>query len=102
MGRIFSIGRRRAGRRPPRPGRVVRDSGGTNGTNAAKAITANFNRAGTYQFTVTITDSVSAAATSTVSVTVNQTLASIVVTPAGASVPAGGTLQYTASGYDQF
>ena len=48
-----------------------------NGSNAAKNTTAIFSTAGTYGFTVTITDTAGLTATSSVSVTVNQTLTSI-------------------------
>ena len=56
-------------------------SGGSNGTNAAKNATATFSALGTYVFTVTITDPGGLTATSTVSVTVNQTLTTIVLSP---------------------
>src|SRR5207244_3295996 len=73
-----------------------------NGTNAAKNTVATFSKAGAYTFTVTIADSSNLTITSSVNVTVNQTLTSITVTPANASVPAGGTQQYSATGNDQF
>ena len=47
-----------------------------NGSNTAKNTTATFSQAGTYTFTVTITDPGGLTATSSVSVTVNQTLSS--------------------------
>jgi hypothetical protein len=73
-----------------------------NGTNAAKNTTVTFNRAGTYQFQVTITDSGGLSTTSSVSVTVNQTLTSITVSPATATVRLGGQKQFSATGLDQF
>ena len=48
-----------------------------NGSNAAKNTTATFSKAGSYTFQVTITDAGGLSTTSTVSVTVNQTLTSI-------------------------
>jgi hypothetical protein len=73
-----------------------------NGTNAAKNITATFHKAGAYTFVVTITDAGGLSVTSKVSVTVAQTLTSIVVTPASAKVQVGHRLQFKATAYDQF
>ncbi len=73
-----------------------------NGSNAAKNTTATFTAAGTYNFLVTITDQGGQSTTSAVSVTVNQTLASIAVSPSMANITAGGTQQFTVSGQDQF
>ncbi|MGA2796918.1 MAG: C2 family cysteine protease [Thermoguttaceae bacterium] len=73
-----------------------------NGTNAAKHTTVTFKTAGIYNFTATIIDAGRLYATSNVRVTVNQTIASITVTPSITNVPAGGTQQFSATGYDQF
>jgi len=73
-----------------------------NGTNAAKNTTATFSRAGVYTFQVTIRDAGGLSVTSSVSVTVNQTLTSIAVTPASVSLSNGGTQQFSATGRDQF
>jgi hypothetical protein len=73
-----------------------------NGTNAAQNSTATFYQAGNYTFQVTVTDSGGLTATSSVSVTVNQTPTSVAVTPGNASVADGSSLQYTASARDQF
>ena len=73
-----------------------------NGSNAAKDTTATFSKAGNYTFQVTITDAGGLTATSSVNVTVNQTLTSIVVTPASISVRPGGEQQFTATAEDQF
>jgi hypothetical protein len=73
-----------------------------NGSNAAKASTATFSRAGAYVLACTITDSSGVTATSSVSVLVNATLTAFVVSPLTATVDAGGTLQFTAGGMDQF
>ena len=51
---------------------------------------------------MTITDAGGLTATSSVSVTVNQTLTAIAVSPPAASLNAGGTQQFTATGKDQF
>jgi hypothetical protein len=72
-----------------------------NGTNAAKNTTATFSHAGTYTFTATISDG-STSATSSVQVTVNQTLTSLQVRPATATVANGATVQFSATALDQF
>ena len=57
-----------------------------NGTNAAKATTATFAAAGAYALQVTVKDQGGLTTTSTLTVTVNQTLTSIVLAPASASI----------------
>jgi hypothetical protein len=74
----------------------------TNGTNAAKNTTAMFSAAGSYTMQVTIRDAGGLTATSSVNVTVNQTLTSITVAPATATVSVNGTQQFTATARDQF
>jgi len=81
---------------------AVSYSGNTNGTNAAKNITANFSQAGSYNFTVTITDSGGLFTTSSVAVTVQQTPTGVSVTPSSATVATGGTKQFSATATDQF
>lgn len=73
-----------------------------NGTNAAKNTTATFTRAGTYNLRVTIRDAGSLTVTSNVTVTVNQTLTTIVVTPNPTSAQVSTTKQFTATARDQF
>ena len=73
-----------------------------NGSNAAKNTTATFYAAGSYSFTATITDSGGLSVTSTVNVTVNQTLTSILVSPGTAVLRGGQTQQFSASARDQF
>jgi hypothetical protein len=73
-----------------------------NGTNAGQVTSATFSAAGTYQFTVTIADPGGMSVTSNVSVTVNQTLSSIAVSPASVSLNAGATEQFAATAVDQF
>ncbi len=73
-----------------------------NDSNAAKNTTATFSQAGNYSLQVTITDAGGLSATSTVNVTVNQTLTSIAVTPGTATLVENGKQQFTAVGYDQF
>jgi uncharacterized repeat protein (TIGR02543 family) len=75
---------------------------GANGTNAAKNTTATFTKAGTYTFQVTVTDQDFQSTTSSVAVTVNQALTSIVLSPASASIATSATQQFTATGRDQF
>jgi hypothetical protein len=72
------------------------------GTNAAKNSTAIFTKAGVYAFQVTITDPGGLSTSSSVSVTVAQTLTSVTVSPASVSLALGGTEQLTAQGLDQF
>ena len=73
-----------------------------NGTNVAKATTATFTKAGSYTFQVVIADLGNMTATSSVAVTVGQTLTTIVVAPTAATVNVSGTQQYTATARDQF
>ena len=73
-----------------------------NGTNAAKATTATFARAGAYSFLVTIKDSGGLTATSTVNVTVSQTPTGVSITPATTSVTTGAKQQFAATVNDQF
>ena len=73
-----------------------------NGTNAAKKILATFSKGGSYGFTVTIADAAGLTTTSSVKVTVNQTLTSIIISPASVNVTVGGTQQFTTTVKDQF
>jgi subtilase family serine protease len=73
-----------------------------NGTNAAKNTMATFYRAGNYAFQVTMRDASGLTATSSVSVTVNQTLTSIRVSPATSTLLLGSSQQFTAATLDQF
>jgi hypothetical protein len=73
-----------------------------NGTNAAKNTVVTFNRAGAYNFQVTITDSGGLTATSSVTVTVNAVLTSIVVTPAAVTLQDKARQQFAAQALDQF
>ena len=73
-----------------------------NGTNAAKASTATFTKAGSYTFQLTIKDQGNLTATSSVSVTVNQTLTSIAVSPTSATVNTSATQPFSATARDQF
>ena len=73
-----------------------------NGTDDAENTTATFAVAGDYTFLVTITDMGGESTSSSVDVTVNQTLTSIAVTPAAASLGSDATQQLHAMSYDQF
>src|SRR5437867_4261110 len=73
-----------------------------NGTNAAKNVVATFAKAGSYTFRATIQDAANLSVTSDISVTVNQTLTSIAVTPASALVVPGGLQPFSATAADQF
>ena len=59
-------------------------------------------KAGNYSFQVTITDAGGLTTTSSVNVTVNQTLTSIAVAPASVTLHAGAGQQFTATAQDQF
>ncbi len=75
----------------------------SNGTNASKDTTVTFGTAGTYTFTVKITDPTDGlSVTSTITVTVAQTLSSISLSPDTVTVALGGTQTFTVSGADQF
>lgn len=73
-----------------------------NGTNAAKSTTATFTAAGIYNLQVTVKDQAGLTVTSLVAVTVSQTLTSIAVAPASASIAPSATQQFTATARDQF
>jgi subtilisin family serine protease len=73
-----------------------------NGNNAAKATTATFTQAGTYNILVTIEDPAHLTVTSAIPVIVNQTLTTIIVSPSAASVPAYESETFSAVGQDQF
>lgn len=73
-----------------------------NASNAASTTTATFYDAGTYTFAATVTDPSGLTATSDVTVTVNQTLSHLLVSPNPAIVRDGTTQQFTATAEDQF
>jgi hypothetical protein len=73
-----------------------------NGANAAKNSTATFTKAGGYNFQVTVKDQGNLTVTSAIAVTVNQTLTSVVVSPASATVNTSATQQFTPAARDQF
>ena len=73
-----------------------------NGTNAAKNTTVSFYQSGNYTFQVTITDPSGLTVTSSASVTVNQTLTGVTVTPGNATLSNGATQQFRAVALDQF
>jgi hypothetical protein len=76
--------------------------GSNNGTTTGNSVTATFSKAGSYTFQVTVTDSFGVSSTQTVTVTVGQTLTSVTVSPATASIRVGRTQQFTATAFDQF
>ena len=75
-----------------------------NGTNASKNTVATFSKAGTYNFSVAITNALGLTVTSAVTVTVNQTLtgANATISPAATTVAPGGSTQFNVYGMDQF
>jgi hypothetical protein len=74
----------------------------TNGTSAAQSTQATFAQPGSYTFQVIVTDPSGLSATSDVSVTVDQTIASITVSPSLATVAADGSDLFTAQAFNQF
>ena len=72
-----------------------------NGTNAAKDTLVTFNRAGIYNFLVTVSDGTNTI-TSPITLTVDQTLTLLTLSPKTAAVSAGDTAQFTAAAFDQF
>jgi len=73
-----------------------------NNSNAAKNITALFSKAGTYQFLVTITDAQGSSTSSSVTVVVNQSCTSLVITPAAPMMYQNAQRQFSAAAFDQF
>jgi len=73
-----------------------------NDSNAAKNTTATFYAAGTYVFQVMVTDTAGATATGNVSVTVQQTLTGITISPEDAALAPGQNRLFTATAIDQF
>ena len=73
-----------------------------NGTNAAKSTGVTFSKAGTYTLKATITDADGLSVTSTVSVTVAQTLSGLSVSPGTVLLQPGATQTFAAAGVDQF
>jgi hypothetical protein len=73
-----------------------------NGSNAAKSALATFSKAGSYQLTATVRDAAGAQTQSLLTVTVDQTLALLTVSPSAAGVAPSGTQSFTARGVDQF
>jgi hypothetical protein len=73
-----------------------------NGSNAAKNTTATFTKAGNYSFIVTIKDAGNLTATSSTTVSVNQTVTTVAVSPTTSSVSINQTQQFTATSQDQF
>jgi uncharacterized repeat protein (TIGR02543 family) len=74
----------------------------TNGGNTAKNTVATFTKAGSYTFTVTISDAGGLTAASSVTVAVDQTPGAVAVSPATASVTTSAAQQFTATCRDQF
>jgi hypothetical protein len=76
--------------------------GSNNGTTNGNNVTAAFTKAGSYTFQLTVTDSYGVSSTQTVSVTVQQTLTGVSVTPATSSIRVNRTQLFTATALDQF
>ena len=72
-----------------------------NGNNASNTVAA-FAKAGVYGVRAVATDGSGGVVTSLVNVVVNQTLTTIAVAPASATIGLGSNQQFTATAYDQF
>ena len=86
------------------PGGAATPTFNVNGTSSANVTTATFYQAGAYTFTVIATDPTSGQSSSTtLAVTVTQTLTSISLTPSGpVALTNGNTQQFSATASDQF
>ena len=85
------------------PGGIAAPTFSVNGTTASANTAATFHGIGVYTFAVTVADPTNKLTnTSTVSVTVEQTLSSITVAPSTQRIYDAGTQQFTATGLDQF
>jgi hypothetical protein len=74
-----------------------------NSTNAAKNVMVTFYRAGAYTFQVIVANMAGLSSSSSVTVTVSQTLTGLTVSPARAAVARGGTVRFSVTGaQDQF
>src|SRR5262249_16859448 len=73
-----------------------------NGSNAAKNTTVTFHAAGSYTFKVTITDASGLTATSSETISVNQTLTSVAVSPTNVTLSQRSKQQFCAIAQDQF
>jgi polygalacturonase len=87
---------------PTVPNGVATPTFSLNGTTAAATTTATFYGAGAYTFMVTITDSDGLSITSSVNVTVQQTVTNITVSPPSPTLPTNSTEQFAAAATDQF
>jgi plastocyanin len=74
----------------------------SNDSNAAKNTVATFSAAGRHSFSLTVENAALKVVTETVEVNVEPTLEQLAVSPAEAQVKAGESLDFTASGVDQF
>ena len=77
-------------------------NGSANGANAARATVATFAKAGVYNFQATIQDFGGLTTTSSVVVTVTQTLTSATISPATALIAGNATQQFAVAPLDQF
>jgi hypothetical protein len=73
-----------------------------NGTNSAKTTLVTFSKIGTYNLQVTIHDGSGQTVTSKVTITVNQTLTGIAVSPSSSAILPGATVALAAQARDQF
>src|SRR5262249_2709215 len=76
--------------------------GSNNNTTSGNNVTANFSKAGSYTFQVTVTDSYGVTSSQTVTVSVVQTLTRVTVSPSTANIQLNGTVPFKATAFDQF
>jgi hypothetical protein len=77
-------------------------AGVTFGSGTARSTSVTFATAGTYQFQVAVTNAYGISSIGTVTVTVQQTLSSISLSPSSVTLKNGQTQTFTATAYDQF
>lgn len=85
-----------------KPASAPNPSFSANSNNAAKTTTVTFGASGTYQFNVSVSDTLGQTVVSSVTLTVNQTLSHVMLSPAAATISTTGTSQFTATSTDQF
>jgi subtilase family serine protease len=84
------------------PAGIASPTFSANGTNAAQNTTATFYAAGSYVFRVMLKDAAGLTATSSVTVTVNQTQMYLTLSPGSVSLADGHAQQFTVKALDQF
>jgi hypothetical protein len=84
------------------PANVLGPAFSANGTNAAHNTIVTFHGAGSYTFLVTLKDAAGLTATSSVKLTVSQTLTYLTLSPGSVTLTDGHSQQFSAKALDQF